>query len=229
MPRTTQRRPARRRSVRAAGTERTLRLILLIALVLLVVATLRDGLTSMPGLFGAATNPARTGVEAARASTESARASTAWAEARVANAWAEAEARRAQAWADQQAARAALATIGLAAAGALLLILGWGGGRALVDLLHLRARLIAPRGGLYPAVHGHQPVTHLNEPGAQIARLAPPPAHALSAPPAQVLPAVPLHPSIPEPVIITAERLPHLERLLLAAGGQHDVDHDSAS
>lgn len=222
MPRTTQRRPSRRRSARAAGGARTLRLILLIALVLLVVATLRDGLTTLPGLFGAATNPAR-------ASTESARASTAWAEARVANAWADAEARRAQAWADQQAARAALATIGLAAAGALLLILGWGGGRALVDLLHLRARLIAPRGGLYPAVHGHQPVTHLNEPGAQIARLAPPPAHALSAPTAQVLPAVPLYPSIPEPVIITAERLPHLERLLLAAGGQHDVDHDSAS
>lgn len=217
MPRSTQRRHTRRRSARSAGTARTLRLILLIALVLLVVATLRDGLTTVPGLFGAATNPARSSVEAARVST-------AWAEARVANAWAEAEARRAQAWADQQSARAALATMGLAAAGALLLILGWGGGRALVDLLHLRARLIAPRGGLYPAVHGHQTITHLNEPGAQIARLTPPPAYTMPAPAAHVLPAVPLHPPIPEPVIITAERLPHLERLLLAAGGQHDSE-----
>lgn len=222
MPRSTQRRSSRRRSPHAAGTERSLRLILLFALVLLVAATLRDGLATLPGLPGSAAAPAR-------ASAEAARASTAWAEARVANAWADAEARRAQAWADQQAPRAALTTIGLAAAGALLLILGWGAGRALVDLLHLRARLIAPRGGLYPALHGHQPVTHLNEPGAQVVKLTPPPAHALPGPPAQILPAIPLHPPVPEPVIITAERLPHLERLLLAAGGQHDSEPDAST
>lgn len=217
MPRPTRSHSSRRRSSRAASHERTLRLILLTTLLILAVATLRDGLAALPGLAGSTALPAQ-------GSAEAARASTAWAEARVANAWADAEAHRAQAWADQQGPRALLATIGLAAAGALLLVLGWGAGRALVDLLHLRARLIAPRGGLYPVLHGQQPVTHLNEPGAQVARLAPPPAHALPAPPAQILPAVPLHPPLPEPVIITAERLPHLERLLLAAGGQHDSE-----
>lgn len=221
MPRSTRRRPSRRRTTRVAGAERTLRLVLLIALLLLVVVTLRDGLTSMPGLIGSPANPTR-------ASAEAARASAAWADARVANAWADAETRRAQAWASQQGPRAALATVGLAAVGTLLLVLGWGAGRALIQMLHLRAHLIAPRGGLYPVLQGHRPVTHLNEPGAQMAKLAPTTIQSPLAAPARVLPAVPLHPPIPEPVIITPERLPHLERLLLAAGGQHDVDHDGA-
>lgn len=221
MPRSTRYRTPRRRAARAAGHARTLRLFLLVALLILALATLRDGLVTLPGLSGSAATPARVSAEAARAST-------AWAEARVANAWADAEARRAQAWADQQAPRALLTTVGLAAAGALLLILGWGAGRALVDLLRLRARLITPRRGLYPALHGQQSVTHLNEPGAQVARLTSSPARALTMPPAQTLATVPLHPPIPEPVIITAERLPHLERLLLAAGGQYDHEPDAA-
>jgi len=162
-------------------------------------------------------------IAAARA--REAEAAAAKAEAAAAEAEAEASAHAAwlQAQANQAAPRAAWQTVLIAGlvlvALSLVAALAW----AAVDAARVRARLVYPDGtGLYPAVIAGHPVTptSLNEPGAQIARIAP--AQMRYA----VLPApdqADTLPTVPAPKIIDASRLEHLERLFLAApGGEHD-------
>jgi hypothetical protein len=95
-------------------------------------------------------------------------------------------------------------------------------GASLVWWSFVRARLVfADKTGLYPVVVGSMPATNLNEPGAQIARIAP------GRNPYQILPPADPDPLaiIPEPVIIDARQLQHLERLLLEAPAA-GVDHE---
>ena len=160
-------------------------------------------------------------------------------EARAAEAWARAS--QAQAQADQERARAAEAAARAAAVAAeeparqailtkslvgvifvgLLILAGLGVAAV------WRASLVYPdERGLYPMAPRAIPVVTLNEPGAQSLAIAPRAAMQLL-PPAS--PAAQL-PALPEPVVISGDRLAHVERMLLEAahGGRvNGADHDN--
>lgn len=152
--------------------------------------------------------------QAARANAEAARAAAEWARAHQVEAETAAAAREATI---REQARTA-ATVGLLFVG---VVTAAGLGSALVWWSIMRARLVfADKAGLYPVIVGSMPATNLNEPGAQTARIAP------GRNPYQILPPADPDPLaiIPEPVIIDARQLQHLERLLLEAPA--GVDHE---
>lgn len=154
-----------------------------------------------------------------------ARAAEAWARAQAESARAEQErARAAEAWARAQAiqaeapGRAAAVTAWLIGVGAVVLLIGAGAGLVAI----WRASLIYPdEKGLYPMAPAALKIANLNEPGAQSLSIAPRAAM-------QILPApMAPRPEIPEPIVIEAGRLRHVERLLLAGrpGGNDDDDN----
>lgn len=162
-------------------------------------------------------------------------------QARAAEAWARAS--QAQAQADQERARAAEAAARAAAVAqeepvrqavltkslvgvifvGLLILAGLGA------VAVWRASLVYPNEqGLYPMVPRVLPVTTLNEPGAQSLSIAPRAAIQLLPPPPA--PSAQL-PALPEPVVISGDRLAHVERMLLeaarGAGQVNGADHDN--
>lgn len=160
-------------------------------------------------------------------------------QARAAEAWARAA--QAQAQADQERARAAEAAARAAAVaheepvrqailtnslvGVIFVALLTLAGLGLVTIW--RASLVYPNDqGLYPIVPRALPVTSLNEPGAQSLAIAPRAAIQLL-PPAASTAQLPV---LPEPVVISGDRLARVERMLLDAArgaGQTDgADHD---
>lgn len=143
----------------------------------------------------------------AKTSNEEARAAAEW--ARTAQVQAETAAAAVEAPVREQARTvAAVATL---AVGVLTLA---GLGSALVTWAWMRARLVfTDKAGLYPAVIGTARATNLNESGAQHARIVPHRA------PVHVLPPPESNPMlvIPQPIEIDAQRLAHIERLLLEA------------
>lgn len=152
--------------------------------------------------------------QAALADAEAARAAAEWARTHQVEAEAAAAAREA-------ATREQVRTLAIA----VMLLVGAGTaaglGASLVWWSIMRARLVfADKTGLYPVIVGSMPATNLNEPGAQTARIAP------GRNPYQILPPADPDPlaTIPEPVIIDARQLQHLERLLLEApaGAEHE-------
>lgn len=159
--------------------------------------------------------------QAANAEQKRAQAAAEWARTHQVEAEARAVAAEAAARADEAVVRAQAQTaaiVGSIVVGVLTLA-GLGG--ALVYWAWRRAHLVyTDKAGLYPVVIGASPVTNLNEPGAQHARIAPGRA------PVQVLPAPENDPIelIPEPVIIDGRRLEHIERLLLAAPAGSNYD-----
>lgn len=155
----------------------------------------------------------------ARAAEAWARASQAQAQADQERARADEAAARAAAAAHEEPARQAILTNSLAGVVfvALLILAGLGA------VAIWRASLIYPNEqGLYPIVPRALPVVTLNEPGAQSLAIAPRAA-------VQLLPPAPAAklPALPEPVIISGDRLAHVERLLLNAA--HSPDHPAGA
>jgi len=153
--------------------------------------------------------------QAAHADGEAARAAAEWARTQQAQAEAAAATREA-------ATREQARTITIILASVIGLGVLAGMGAAFVHWSFMRSRLVfADKAGLYPVVVGTMPATNLNEPGAQHARIAPGRA------PYQVLPAPEIDPVelLPEPIVIDAKRMEHIERLLLTApaGSTQDV------
>lgn len=152
----------------------------------------------------------------AKTSNEEARAAAEWARTEQTQAESDAAVREAPARAQAKT----VALVGAVVVGVLTLA---GLGAAAVAWAWRRAQLVyTDKAGLYPVVIGASPVTNLNEPGAQQARIAP------HRSPYQVLPpeeadAIPV---IPAPIALDARQLQHIERLLLPAPGstQHDTE-----
>lgn len=152
----------------------------------------------------------------AKADNERARAAAEWARTSQVQAEAAAEASQAQ-------SRAQAKTASMVATWVILVITLAGLGGALIAWAWMRARLIfADKTGLYPVVAGQVAATSLNEPGAQLARIAP------QRSPYQVLPPeeVDVIPAIPAPIELDVRQLQHIERLLLPPPGsaQHDTE-----
>lgn len=147
-------------------------------------------------------------------------------QARAAAEWARAAQVQAEAAAESQAApaRAQARTAATTALWAVLVLTVAGLGAALVTWAWVRARQIfTDEAGLYPAIVGNTPTVTLNEPGAQHARIAPGRTPVQVLPPAQPVDAIPV---IPQPIeIVDAQRLAHIERLLLDAPAG-SVNHD---
>lgn len=152
--------------------------------------------------------------QAAKADAEQARAAAQWAYTHQVEAETAAEASQAQ-------KRAEARTASMVATWVILTLTLAGLGSALCAWAWMRARLVfADKFGLYPVVAGQMTATNLNEPGAQHVRIAP------GRTPYQVLPAPENDPIelIPEPVVIDARSLQHIERLLLTAPAGSDYD-----
>lgn len=178
---------------------------------IVIVLVLMTTLTGCAGeLMGADWQAAHADGEAARAAAEWARTQQAQAEAAAAT--------------REAATREQARTITIILASVIGLGVLAGMGAAFVHWSFMRSRLVfADKAGLYPVVVGTMPATNLNEPGAQHARIAPGRA------PYQVLPPPEIDPVelVPDPVVIDARQLQHIERLMLAAPAgseQHGID-----